>query len=173
MINYKIIFLILFLFLNLISHSKSDENFENIAYINIEYVISESIKGKTILSSLNSIKEKNIEILKKQETDIRNLESDISKTKNVISKEDLKKKVTLLNNNIANYNKQKKTMDNDLKKKRNNDIKKFMDEINPILEKFMNDKSINILLDKKNVIMGKKSYNISQQILKIIDTNIK
>ena len=101
------------------------------------------------------------------------MESDISKTKNVISKEDLKKKVTLLNNNIANYNKQKKTMDNDLKKKRNNDIKKFMDEINPILEKFMNDKSINILLDKKNVIMGKKSYNISQQILKIIDTNIK
>ena len=55
----------------------------------------------------------------------------------------------------------------------NDDIQNFMKQVNPLLEKFMDENSYSILLDGKNVIIGKKSNNLTNEILKIVDNNIK
>ena len=59
---------------------------------------------------------------------------------------------------------------NDLK---NNAIQNFMKNVEPLVSDYMKKKSINIVLDKKDVIIGKKNLNITNEILEIVDKNIK
>ncbi len=45
--------------------------------------------------------------------------------------------------------------------------------INPIIEKYMSDNSISILLDKKNVFIASKDYEITYNLIELIDNQIK
>ena len=54
-------------------------------------------------------------------------------------------------------------------KKREDSLKKFFDQINPIIQNYMNDNSINILLERKNVFIGKNNSDITASIIKEIN----
>tara|TARA_B100001094_G_scaffold223631_1_gene217808 strand:- start:81 stop:593 length:513 start_codon:yes stop_codon:yes gene_type:complete len=146
---------------------------EKIVFINFEYVINNSNYGKTIFEELNKIRNENIEKLKLKEKILKDQESEIKTKKNVISKEDLNKKIKLLNVNINEFQNLKKSMENDLNKIKSKKFNDFMDQINPLLEKYMDENSVDIMLDKKNMLIGKKTINKSDEILKLINKDIK
>jgi outer membrane protein len=50
---------------------------------------------------------------------------------------------------------------------------KLLQLINPIIVKFSNDKEISIILQKKDLIIGKSQLDITDEIIKIINDNIK
>ena len=45
--------------------------------------------------------------------------------------------------------------------------------INPILIKFSNDKEISIILQKKDLVVGKTELDITDEIIKIINKKLK
>ena len=49
----------------------------------------------------------------------------------------------------------------------------FLKLINSILTKFSDENEISIILQKKNLIIGKKTLDITDEIIKIIDNKIK
>jgi Skp family chaperone for outer membrane proteins len=59
---------------------------------------------------------------------------------------------------VKNYQKEKNTQLND-----------FFKKINPIIQNYMDDQSINMLLDKKNIYIGKSSSDITEDIIKLIN----
>ena len=61
----------------------------------------------------------------------------------------------------------------ELKKKRNENIVNFLSLINPIIEKYMSDNSIYMLIDKKNVFIASKEYDITNNLIELIDIQIK
>ena len=61
----------------------------------------------------------------------------------------------------------------ELKKKRNKNIVNFLSLINPIIEKYMADNSIYMLIDKKNVFIASKEYDITNNLIELIDNQIK
>ena len=56
---------------------------------------------------------------------------------------------------------------------KNSEILKLMDLINPIISDYVTKNSINIVIDKKNIIIGKKSYDITNEILLLVNENVK
>ena len=50
---------------------------------------------------------------------------------------------------------------------------KLLKLINPILTKFSNDNEISIILQKKNLIIGKTELDITDEVIKIINSKIK
>ena len=48
-----------------------------------------------------------------------------------------------------------------------------MNLINPIIEKYMSDNSIYMIIDKKNVFIASKDYDITNNLIKLIDNQIK
>ena len=50
---------------------------------------------------------------------------------------------------------------------------KLLKLINPILVKFSNDKEISIILQKKDLIVAKTELDITDEVIKIINTEIK
>jgi Skp family chaperone for outer membrane proteins len=48
-----------------------------------------------------------------------------------------------------------------------------MNLINPIIEKYMSDNSIYMVIDKKNVFIASKDYDITDNLIELIDNQIK
>mgnify|MGYP005991809209 FL=1 len=44
---------------------------------------------------------------------------------------------------------------------------------NPIIEKYMKENSIYMLIDKKNVFIASKDYDITNNLIELIDNEIK
>ena len=49
----------------------------------------------------------------------------------------------------------------------------FLNLINPIIEKYMSDNSIYMLIDKKNVFIASKDYDITNNLIELINNKIK
>ena len=99
-------------------------------------------------------------------------ELQLDKTKNIISKEDFKKKYELLKKNIDEYNKQKDEVFDSLNKKKNDQLKVFFERINPLIQDYMSQNSISLILNKKNIFIGRENIDITNEILDIINKNI-
>ena len=160
-------FLIFFLIsLNLYANEKT-------ALFDIDYILNNSIVGKKILTHLDNINKKNISDLKEYEKEISSSEKDLINKKNIISEEEFQKEMIVLNKKIKSFKSKKKTLVKEFNSKKNSEIFKFMKLINPIIENYMGDNKIGILLDKKNVFIANKNNDITMFILDIIDKQIK
>ena len=49
----------------------------------------------------------------------------------------------------------------------------FFKKITPIIEQYVSEKKIDIVLDRKNVFVASKKKDITQEIINIIDSKIK
>ena len=54
-----------------------------------------------------------------------------------------------------------------------NEFDNFLNKIQPILNNYMKENSLNILLDKKNIFIGKSELDITEKIINIINLKIK
>jgi len=97
--------------------------------------------------------------------------------------EEIEDKLKLLNTLLSNasrfvkldpetYNKFIKEID-EFKISRNKNIVNFLNLINPIIENYMKDNSIYMLIDKKNVFIASKDYDITNNLIELIDKQIK
>ena len=165
----KLFFFCFFLFVS--SYSYSVE--EKIVYLNLDYIYQKSIPGKLILEELNKNKKLNIEKFKKKESEIRATEQDLIKKKNILSKEEFDLKVRTLNEEMQKYNKSREKafleFDENKKKKLND----FLVKITPLIENYVKENSINIVLNQKNLFIASKKFDITDQIIQIVNENIK
>ena len=166
----KNIFLsLLFVFLFLINPVNSDEK---ISFIDMDKVISTSNPGLSILKQLKNINNKNSTILNKEENQLKEKEKKLITQKNIISEADFQNKVNELKSEVNMYNINRNKMIekfNQLKNKNTNNLLKL---INPILTKYSNKNKISIILQKKNLIIGKSELDITDEIIKIINNEI-
>ena len=171
MIKYfKFFYIILISFFLNIGHSNSQNN---IAFIDIDLILQNSNPGKSLLDRFEEINKKNANELKIKENELKKLEDEIKKKQNIISKEELEKEVNTLKNKINEFNQSKNKLILDFEKKRNKDINEFLLKINPIIQNHMNENSIDILLERKNVFIGKNDSDITNTIINKINENLK
>ena len=56
-----------------------------------------------------------------------------------------------------------------LKQTRNKEVKNLLKQINPIIENYMDNNSISIIIDKKNVYIANIEYDITNKLIEIIN----
>ena len=49
----------------------------------------------------------------------------------------------------------------------------MLKNLNPILGKYMKENNISVVIDKKNVLMGDKKFEITSQIIEILNKEFK
>ncbi len=146
---------------------------DKVAYLDIDFILTNTIAGKFLLDNLKKEEQLKIEKFKVNDEGFRNKENKILAKKNLISKEEINKEMKSLQVNFQKYKKSKNKEINDLKKKRNRNIVNFLNLINPIIEKYMSDNSIYMIIDKKNVFIARKNYDITNKLIELIDNQIK
>ena len=145
----------------------------NISFINLDLILNESVLGQKVLLNLKNLNETNNKTLKKIENEIINNENEIKKIQNVISKEDLNLKIQKLKKKIEEFNSKRSNFDKDFEKKRDEDILNFFKKINPLVQNYMDNNQINMVIEKKYVFIGRSIDDITQDILKLINEEFK
>ena len=160
------IFIIILIFNLNLAHSN-----DKVSFINLDLLIQQTNIGKLILKDIEQINKKNIENLKIKESELKSIEDDIKKKKNIISKDEFENEVIRLRQNIKKFENYKNKLVSEIENKKNNDIKEFFTKVNPIIQNYMDNNSIDILLERKNVFMSKNSSDITEKL--IIEINKK
>ena len=160
--------LVIFLFLTNQAFSE-----QKIAFIDMDKVISTSKSGSSILKQLTDLNNKNLKFLKDEEKKFKEKETKLISQKNIISETDFKNKVNELKSEIKNYNQNRNKMLADFNKLKIDNTNKLLKLINPILVKFSNDKEISIILQKKDLVVAKTELDITDEVIKIINSEVK
>ena len=129
--------------------------------------------GKSILEDIEKLNNKNINELKKKESELKKNEEEILPKKNILSEEEYKKEVDLLKDKIKKYKLLKDDMVSNFQNKKQTSLKNFFNQITPIIQNYMDENSINILLDRKNVFIGKTDSDITNSIIEKINNELK
>ena len=166
----KNFFLASIIFFSLVLFASANDK---IVYLDINYILNNSIPGKSILTQLDTLNKNNIAELKKDELQIIEDEKALTKKKNIISEEEFKNEILKIEKKIKIFKDKKENLIQKFNKKRQDQISKFLNLINPLLEDFMKDNSVGLILDKKNIFISKSNYDITMKILEIVNENIK
>ena len=164
-------FFFILIFLSLSTNSLKAE--DKVSYIDIDYILTNTIAGKKLLKALKNEEELKIKKYKLSDDNFKNEEKKILAKKNLISKEEIEKEMKILRKKFQKYKKDQTIEVDELKNKRNKNIVNFLNLINPIIEKYMSDNSIYMIIDKKNVFIASKNYDITNNLIELIDNQIK
>ena len=162
-------FILLFLSLS-VNFLKAEDK---VSYIDIDYVLTNTISGKELLNTLKKEEELKIEEFKSSDYNFKIEENKILAKRNIISKKEINDELKLLQAEFQKYKQEKTKKIEEIKNKRNRNILNFLNKINPILEKYMADNSIYMLLDKKNVFIANNNYDVTKKLIELIDNQIK
>ncbi|WP_415287002.1 OmpH family outer membrane protein [Candidatus Pelagibacter sp. Uisw_104] len=146
---------------------------QKIAFIDLDKVISTSKSGSSILKQLTDLNKKNLQFLKDEEKKFQEKETKLISQKNIISENDFKNKVNELKTEIKNYNQNRNKMLADFNKLKIDNTNNLLKLINPILVKFSNDKEIAIILQKKDLVVAKTQLDITDEVIKIVNSEVK
>ena len=143
-----------------------------IVYVDMNAIVSNSKPGSSILNQLNTLNKKNLENFKKKEKILKEKETKIISQKNVLAESEFQTNIEDLKLDIEKYNIEKKQSITNFNKIRIDNTNKLLKLINPILSDYSESNSIAIILQKKNIIVGKKELDVTNEIIQIIDENI-
>ena len=164
----KIILLIIIFFISNFGNAST-----NVAYLDVQFIIDNSNLGKFYRSEIEKLQNKNNSAIILKENEIKNKEEEFKNKKNLLNQDEIKKKIDEINSMVKQY----QIFRNDLNKKLAKEKKKFSKEIllilNPLLTKYVESKNINLVIEKKNVLVGVKSLDITKNILVIFNERTK
>ena len=165
--NRFFLFFFLFFLYNLNCYSS-----EKITFIDIDFLFKNSNIGKKITSNIESYNSKQLNILDEMKKKIIDQENKLNKTKNIVSKDEFSENYKLFKINVEQYNKDKDEIFKKLDIKKNEELKVFFKKINPILENYMKENSVSLILDKKNIFIGRQNIDITNSILDIMNKEL-
>mgnify|MGYP001270945367 FL=1 len=159
----KIIFLLI-IFNFLTFNSKAQ-----IAYIDINLILNTSKVGKSLNLFIKKIENEDLTKYKLIENDLLKKEKELISQQNILKKEQFQSKLTKLSTEVQKYRSDKKMSLEKLKKIRIDKTKEILKTLNPIITKYVDSNAISIVLPKKNIIVGKKNLDITEQIITLLD----
>ena len=163
-------FLIINLFLVFFTLSYAEE--QKIVYLNVDKIMQQSIAGKSIKKQLENLYNKNLEKFKKNDEILKNKEKKLIAQKNILSQEDFQKELSSLRKEIINFQKEQVKARDNINKLRIGATNKLISQLSPILQEYAKKNSVSLILQKKNIVMGKKEIEITDEILAITDKEI-
>jgi outer membrane protein len=162
-----------FIFIFIFTFISTSISKENLAYINVDYLIQNSNIGKKMLTKISNKDKNNLDNLKKKNKILQDLETSIKKKKNVISDDAYNKEVIDFKKKFQEFSKEKNKIINEFNVFKKKEIENLFKKINPIINNYMEENSVNLLFDSKNIFMGSKKLNLTEDILKKINNELK
>ena len=168
----KTLIISLILIFNLLSFEKVNAE-NNFSYLDLDLILSASLAGKSISNQILIIQENNNKKFTKQQKKLLEQEKSIIGKKNILSKEEFDKSVLAFKKDVNNFKKKRAELIKKTNNQRLKAMKLLLDKLNPILAKYSDDKSISLIVQKKNIIIGKSELDITSDIMKLLNKEIK
>ncbi len=145
----------------------------DIYFVDYSKVMNESTAGKKAQDYLKSLLKNSNKKFSETAKKLKDEENKIISQKNALSKEEYKKKADALRKKVFELNKEREKSIKEVAKKRKKAGDEMLKNLNPILGNYMKENNISVVIDKKNVLMGDKKFEITSQIIEILNKEFK
>ena len=162
-------YLLFFIFLTFNNISLAENK---IVYLDVSFLLNESIVGKDLNQKLLKINSRNVEEFKQIESKIKKDDNDLLKKKNIIKEDQYKKEVALLRQEYKSFKELMNKKNSDLNTLKDNSTKVILKNINDILAEYSTKNSISMIIEKKNIVIGKSDLNVTNEILDLLNKKI-
>jgi len=146
---------------------------DKVTFLNLDAVLNNSKIGKTIVQQLSELKENNSKNFNIEREKIKKKEEDLIAKQNILSKEEFNSKLSDLKKEIDIFNKEKNVKIIDYEKLKKKELDNFIKRITPLIENYTIDNSISLVVNQKNIFIGNKKYDITRDIIDLVDNNLK
>ena len=142
-------------------------------YLDVQFIIDNSDLGKYYKTKLLEKHNKTKSNLKTDKDLIKKKEQEINNQKNILKKEEIDKKIIELNTLLKKYQSNRNEYNKDINFDKKNYSNEILKILNPLLTQYVEDKSITLVMEKKNILVGIKTLDITEDILKILNIEVK
>ena len=160
----RIFIIIIFLTYSFISKASSE-----IVFLDVQFIIDNSKLGIFYKEKLSIVENNSKNKFIIEEKKIKNLEKEINSQKNILKKDEINKKVATLNNLLKNYRNKRKISNEEIINEKKKYAAKILNILNPLITNYVETNNIKIVLEKKNILVGEKTLDITDEILKILN----
>ena len=142
---------------------------EKIAILDLKQVLNQSKAGKGAQDFLKSSYSQNVKKFKDMEASLKKEEADLLSKKTVISKEEYTKKSDTLRKKVIDYQSQRRSAVDKITTQRAESRKILIERIDPILETYIKENNISVVVNKANTLGGKPENDITKIIVEKLD----
>ena len=164
----KIKIFIIFFILTINAYSN-----EKIVYVDMNSLINNSKAGTSINSQMKKILDDNNSEYQTLEKKLRQEEKDLLNKKNVLDPDKYNTEVNIFKNKINKLKIERNKEIEDIQKRNVKAKNELAGVVTKILARYSADNEINLVLRKESIILGKKTIDITSEILTLLDKEIK
>ena len=142
---------------------------EKIAFLDLKYVLNQSKAGKGAQDFLKKSYNQNVKKFKEIETSLKKEEADLLSKKTVLSKEDYTKKSDTLRKKVIDFRSQRRAAMDKITTQRAESRSTLIKSITPILETYIKENNISVVINKAHTLGGNPENNITDIIVEKLD----
>ena len=160
---------LIFLLLSFFNSSYS----EDLYFVNMQKILNNSKAGSAAQESLKKEFAAQTKKFKGESAALKKQETELISQKKSLSPEEYKKKVSALRKKNIDFQTRRRNASNDFLKKKTNARNKLVKAINPILEKYMSENNVMMIINEKNVILANSKRDLTQTVIDLLNKELK
>ena len=167
--KYIVNFFVVTLLLLVSTHTFAEQR---IVVLDMKYVLNQSKAGKGAQDFLKKSFNDNQKKFSDLEKSLKKEENDLLGKKTILSKEEYEKKANTLRKKVIDYQSQRKSSLDKIATQRAESRETLMKKIEPIVDAYIKENNVSMVIDKKNMIGGLNKYDITEQIVEKLNKEL-
>ena len=164
--KYLVKFFVVTFFFIISTHSFAEQK---IVVLDMKYVLNSSKAGKDAQEFLKNKFNANAKKFSELEKSLKKEETDLLATKASLTKEEYTTKSDSLRKKVIDYQSQRRLSIDKLQNQRDEARKIIMKRIKPILNAYIKENGVSMIIDKKSMIVGSTEHDITKTIVEKLD----
>ena len=140
--------------------------------MDLKFVLNNSKAGKGAQDFLQNSFKENQKKFSDLEVELKKEEVDLLAKKNILSKEEYTKKSDELRKKVVEYQSQRRASLDKITNQRAEAREKLLSKIEPILNAYISENNISLVIDKKNIVKGNTEFDITNIIVEKLNIEL-
>ena len=167
--KYLVRFIVITFFLLICTYTFAEQK---IVVLDLKFVLNNSKAGKGAQDFLKKSYSDNVKKFTDMENALKKDESDLLTKKTVLSKEEYTKKTDALRKKVIDYQSQRRSALDKIGVQRSESKETLLKKIEPILNTYINENKISLVVDKKYILAGSNANDITNVVIEKLDKEL-
>ena len=146
---------------------------QKVVYIDMKYVLNNSKAGKGAQDYLQKTFKSNQKKFTDLEKSLKKEEQDLLTKKANLSKEDYQSKTDSLRKKVIDYQSQRRLSLEKISTQRTEAREKLLGALDPIMNDYIKENNISVIIDKKNILGGQTNLDITNLMIEKLDKELQ
>ena len=167
--KYLVKFFVVTFLILIWTHSFAEQK---IVVLDLKHVLNNSKAGKGAQDFLKKSFDDSVKKFTNMEKDLKKQETDLLAQRTVLTNEEYTKKSDALRKKVIDYQSQRRSALDKIATQRSESREKLLKAIDPILQAYIKENNISLIVDKKNTLGGNPENDITKTIVEKLNKTL-